>query len=227
MSQSITLTALDGHKFDAWRAAPPGLAKGGRAKAGLVVIQEIFGLNSHIRSVADGFAADGFLVIAPALFDRVERGVELGYDAGAVARGRTLRGGIPEDQLMADLSAAIAEVSAAGKIGAVGYCWGGTVAWMAAAQLPLAAAVAYYGSGIHALRTQAPRCPMQLHFGGRDGSTPPDSIAAIRAAQPAVESHVYADAEHGFNCDQRASYHVASAALARTRTLAFFAKHLS
>ncbi len=211
-----TLTAADGHSFDAYEVKPDG------AVASIVVIQEIFGVNAHIRSVADGFAADGYHVIAPAVFDRIERGVELGYTAEGVADGRDLAGKLDMGTTMADVNAAIAAVAGTGPVGIVGYCFGGTVAWLAANSLPVAAAVGYYGGGVHGARDQAPQAPVMLHFGALDAHIPLDGVNEVAAMYPDIEVHVYDDADHGFNCDVRASSHPESAALARDRTLAFF-----
>ncbi len=220
MGETIALTAADGHQFAAYLARPTGAPKGG-----LVVCQEIFGVNGHIRSVADGYAEAGYLSVTPALFDRTERGVELGYGADDVTTGRALRGTITWDQAVADVAASLGAVAAGGKLGVVGYCWGGSVAWLAACRLGVAAAVGYYGGQIHDFRDETPGCPVVLHFGEEDGQIPPEHVAAIRAARPEVEVFTY-PAGHGFNCDRRGSYHADSAARARDRSLAFFGEHL-
>ena len=218
--ETIRLTAADGHALDAYLARPSG-----SPRAGLVVIQEIFGVNSHIRAVTDGFAADGFLAVAPALFDRVERGVELGYEADDMTKGRALRPQVSLDQAAMDVTAAVGAVGEAGKVGVIGYCWGGTVAWLAACRCPVAAAVGYYGGHIHELSAETPGCPVELHFGEQDDGIPAENRAIIAAAHPEVPQHLY-PADHGFNRDQRATYHAESARLARERSLAFLAKHL-
>ena len=221
------MTAADGHTLAAYHAlaaAPPAPPRGG-----LVVVQEIFGVNDHIRSVTDGFAADaaaGYLAIAPAVFDRVERGVELGYDADGVARGREIRVQIPDDAVIQDVDAAVAVVVSAGKVGVVGYCWGGSVAWLAAARSAIAASVGYYGGQIRDSVDAAPRCPVMLHFGETDQAIPLSDVDAIRGRHPDIPIHVYAGAGHGFSCDARASYHAGATATARERTLAFLAAHL-
>ncbi|NUZ06468.1 dienelactone hydrolase family protein [Piscinibacter koreensis] len=221
-NETVSLQASDGHRFSAYVARPASAPRGA-----IVVLQEIFGVNSHIRSVTDGFAADGWLAIAPALFDRTERDVQLGYTADDVARGRTLKGAVDDEQVLLDIAAAQAHVADAGPVATIGYCWGGTMSWLAAARLPgLAAAVAYYGSGIAGLLDEAPRCPVLAHFGDKDSSIPPSAIDALRKAHPQVEVHVY-PADHGFNCDQRASFDAASARTARERTLAFLGAHAS
>lgn len=222
MGRTVNLTAGDSHSFQAYLAAPTG-----QPRFGLVVIQEIFGLNPHIRSVCDGFAADGILAVAPALFDRVERGVELGYDGEGVAAGRALRGQIAWDTALEDTRAAAHIASIGGKVGVVGYCWGGSLAWLAAARLPgaVSAAVGYYGGQIHDFRTETPRIPVQLHFGALDAMIPPAHLAALRSAHPDVPIYDY-PAGHGFNCEQRADYHPESARMARERTLQFLAEKL-
>ena len=211
-----TLQAADGHRFDAYRALPAGKPRGA-----LVVIQEIFGVNSHIRAVADGYAADGWLAIAPAMFDRVERGIELGYTPADIERGRELKGGCSNDHALLDIAAAVDTVRSAGKVAVIGYCWGGTLAWLAACRQPgLSAAVSYYGGGIGELIDLTPRCPVLAHFGERDASIPLTVPEALRKAHPEVEIHIY-PAGHGFNCDQRGSFDAPSAKLARERSLAF------
>ncbi|MEO7336107.1 MAG: dienelactone hydrolase family protein [Caldimonas sp.] len=215
---SVTLTAADGHSLAAYVARPSGTPRGG-----LVVLQEIFGVNSHIRAVADGYAADGWVAIAPALFDRIEVGIELGYGAADVDRGRALKAACIDEKSLLDIAAAVDHVAATGSVAVVGYCWGGTLAWLAACRMNgLRASVAYYGSGIADLAGLKPMCPVQMHFGEQDASIPPAAIDAVRKAHPEVEVHVY-PAGHGFNCDQRSAYHPDSAALARERTLRFLA----
>ncbi|MGB3428169.1 MAG: dienelactone hydrolase family protein [Burkholderiaceae bacterium] len=221
MGMMIDLKAGDGHAFKAYVAEPPA-----RPRGGIVVVQEIFGVNSHIRSVADGYAADGYLTIAPALFDRVQRGYESGYTQPEIQAGIALMQKIVWDDAMKDAAAAVEGVKHAGKVGMVGYCWGGAVTWLAAARIPgLAAAVPYYGGAIPSLNGEQPTCPTMLHFGEADASIPIDKARAVEAAHPDVTTHFYA-AGHGFNCDQRGSYDEAAAKLARERTLEFFRKHV-
>ncbi|MDA8052181.1 MAG: dienelactone hydrolase family protein [Rhodospirillales bacterium] len=221
MPTRIHLTAEDGHTSSAY------FAGSGEAMIGLVVIQEIFGVNAHIRRVCDALAGEtGYAVIAPALFDRVGPAIELGYSADDVARGRELRGKLTDAAILADIKAAAA---AHGKrrIGIVGYCFGGTVAWFGATRTQrFSAAVCWYGGGIAATRNEKPRCPVQMHFGEADASIPMSDVDLIRKAQPGVEIYTYPKAQHGFGCDDRASYSQADAVLAKDRTLAFFAKHL-
>ncbi|HZF74443.1 MAG TPA: dienelactone hydrolase family protein [Acetobacteraceae bacterium] len=216
------LTAADGHRLAAWRTGPQD------APRGLVVVQEIFGVNRHMRGVCERFAADGYAVICPALFDRTERGVELGYGPEDVARGRELRGRIAAEATLADIEAAADALGMCAKLGIVGYCWGGTVAWWGATRTRrFSAAVGWYGGGIAAAKDEAPHCPVQLHFGETDASIPLSDVEAIRAAQPDAEVFVYPGAGHGFGCEERASYVQADAELARSRTLQFLSVELS
>ena len=222
MGELTRLMARDGHEFDAWLAAPPPGAAPGGARGALVILQEIFGVNSHIRAVTDGFAAEGYVTIAPSLFDRAKRGVSLGYTPADVQMGRGLMLQLDVKQVLLDINACINVVRHAGPVGAVGYCWGGTLAHLVACELPVAAAVAYYGSRIVDNLGKHTHAPVQYHFGARDHSIPPEAIEKIRAADPTGEIHVY-PADHGFNCDQRAAFDAPSAKLARDRTLQFLA----
>ncbi|MBV8522894.1 MAG: dienelactone hydrolase family protein [Acetobacteraceae bacterium] len=224
MGNTTTLTAADGHSLAAYEAG------GNQSRRGLVVIQEIFGINHHIRNVCDRLAGEGYAVAAPALFDRVQPGIELNYTADDVARGRELRARVPEPGVIADVGAAwarMAERLGGGRIGIIGFCWGGTVAWWGATRMAgFAAASCWYGGGIAATRTETPRCPVQMHFGEKDASIPLSDVEAIRAAQPGTEIYVYPGAQHGFGCNERASYSKPEADLAWERSLAFFVKHL-
>lgn len=226
MGQTIELTSADGFQFPAYVAQPSGKAKGG-----LVLLQEIFGVNSHIRSVADGYATDGYFVVAPATFHRVKPGVELGYTEADMKAGMELKSaveGLPAPGVMPDIQAAIQHAAQAGKVGILGYCWGGLLTWRAASALQgLSAAAPYYGGGmtVGVELERRPTVPVMVHFGAQDHWIPLDTVEAFKKAQPAVTVHVY-DANHGFNCDQRGSYNEAAAKLARERTLAFFAQHL-
>ncbi|WP_447747687.1 dienelactone hydrolase family protein [Variovorax boronicumulans] len=226
MGQFIDLTAKDGFTFPAYVAEPAGTPRGA-----VVVVPEIFGVNSHIRSVADGYAADGYLAVAPSTFHRVKPGVELGYSDDDMKTGfgyKTAVEALPAPGVLQDLEAAIAYASKAGKVGIVGYCWGGLLVWRAAALLPgLAAAAPYYGGGMTTPEESArqPKVPVLAQFGNRDHWIPLDTIEAFKKAHPEVEVHVY-EADHGFNCDQRGSYNVEAAKPARERVLAFFAKHV-
>ena len=223
MGQMITLKAEDGHSFGAYRAAPAG-----KPKVGIVVIQEIFGVNSHIKKVTDGFAAEGYVALAPAIFDRAERGFESGYAPEDIDRGRAIRGKIDIMDMIKDIRAAVASLNGEGlKVCVVGYCLGGTLAWLAATRIDgVACSVSYYGGGVAETASEKPRCPVLFHFGDTDQSIPPDHHAKIRAAHPEIPMHIY-PAGHGFNCDARGSYDAASATLARTRTMEFLAKHLA
>lgn len=224
MGETIQLKAADGFSLSAYEAKPAGAARGG-----LVVIQEIFGLNPHIRRVADGYAAEGYHVVAPAIFDRVERGVELGYEQSDLERGRAIRLQIPFDSTLADLAAAMDRAKPAGKVGIVGYCLGGSFAWIAAAQLSgLAASVGYYGSMIPGRLADKPRCPVMLHFGEDDPGIPVSEVEKFRAAvDPAkVQVFSYVGAGHAFNRDGNAAFHAPSAKIARDRTLAFLREHV-
>jgi carboxymethylenebutenolidase len=221
MGQFTTIMARDGHEFQAWLAAPPG-----RPRGALLVIQEIFGVNSHIRTVTDQFAAGGYTAIAPSLFDRVRRGIELGYTAADMQEGSGYVKQLDPEATRRDLAAALAVVKHSGRAGAVGYCWGGSLAYLAAGQLPLACAVVYYGRVVSYL-DQKPRCPVMYHYGTEDKSIPLADVERIRAAYPQAPVYTYEGAGHGFNCEQRASYDPQSAALARTRTLEFFARYVA
>ena len=221
MERMIGLTAADGHRLQAYEAAPAGTARGG-----VVVVQEIFGVNDHIRRVADGYAADGYRVIAPALFDRVRPGIELGYTDADIAEGRKIRGQLTFEQALADVEAA-RKALGDGNVGIVGYCWGGTVTWLAAARLSgFAAAASYYGGGIGQFAPEHPRCPTQCHFGEKDHAIPLTEVAAVRDANPAVEVYTY-PAGHGFNCDERSSYSAKDAHLALERSIEFLNEQLA
>jgi carboxymethylenebutenolidase len=205
----------------AWRADPEG-----RPRGAIVVIQEIFGVNAHIRAVTNRFAVDDYLAIAPAVFDHVQPGFDVGYDAESRAQGIEIVGKIDREQTMRDVAAAIDVAKERGKVGIVGYCFGGSIAWAAACTLPdLSAAVGYYGGQILAMKDMRPRVPIMLHFGEKDQHIPIAGVREFAALHPDVRVYTY-PAEHGFNCDHRDSYDAPSAALAWTRTLEFFRKHL-
>jgi carboxymethylenebutenolidase len=221
MGKLIKLTAKDGVTIGAYEAVPEGETRGG-----LVVLQEIFGVNRHIRAVADDYAAQGYHVIAPAIFDRAEPDVELGYGSEDAAKGVALRAKIKLEDTLADIAAAVEAAKPAGRVGIVGYCWGGTLAFAAAQHVDgLAAAACYYGSGIAALPPAQLRCPVMLHFGDQDKSIPLADIEKIRREHPDIAIHIY-PAGHGFNCTDRSAYDPASATLARQRTLDFFTQHI-
>jgi carboxymethylenebutenolidase len=229
MGQFINLTSADGFGFSAYVAQPEGTPK-----AAIVVLQEIFGVNSHIQSVTDRFAAQGYLAIAPATFERVKTGVELGYTDADMTTGfgfKTAVDALPGQGVMSDVQAAIdyAARTSGGKVGVIGFCWGGLLTWRAACMLEgLSAAAPYYGGGMTAEDeiARTPKCPVMAHFGDQDHWIPLEGVAAFSKAHPEVEVHVYA-ANHGFNCEQRGSFNEAAARLARERTLAFFAAKLA
>jgi len=227
MGKMIQLTAADGHKLDAYQADPAvGSTTSGKPRGGIVVIQEIFGVNSHIKNVADGYAADGYLAIAPALFDRVQKNVDLGYTPDDIASGREIRGKVSNDMAVKDAQAAINEAAKAGKVGIVGYCWGGLVTWLAAAKAGgLVCAVPYYGGGILDNADLQPKVPLMGHFGDKDQHIPVEGVKKLAEKHPKQQIFIYA-ADHGFNCDQRGSYNAPAAKQARERTLAFFRQHV-
>lgn len=218
MGDTISIKAVDGHELSAYRAGDG---------PGLVVIQEIFGVNSHIRNVVDRFAEQGFTAIAPALFDRIGPDLELGYEADDVTRGRDLRGQIANEDALKDIAAAAALLSAEGrKVGCVGYCWGGSLAWASACLLDgFSASVGYYGGEIPKNAAQTPRCPVMLHFGAQDHGIPLDGVEEVRQAHPALPILIY-DAGHGFSCDERASFDKAAHEAALARTLPYLKAHL-
>jgi carboxymethylenebutenolidase len=219
---AVDITASDGHTFAAYCAKPKGVPLGG-----LVVIQEFFGVNAHIRRVCEQYAEDGYLVVSPAIFDRVERNVELGYDQGGMSKGRELRGKLDLDHCMFDIQAAIDAAGAAGNVAPVGYCWGGSLAYLAAARLQgLACAVGYYGAQIAGHCDETPRVPMLLHYAEVDEYIPQSDIEKVRRAQSGVTIYQYPGTEHGFNCDDRRFYEPNSAAIARQRTLSFIQKYV-
>jgi carboxymethylenebutenolidase len=220
MGQTINLTAADGFTLSAYVAGPQNGTKG------VVVIQEIFGVNHHMRDMVDRFAAQGYAAIAPALFDRAERGVELGYTPDDIAKGRDYRMKLDDAKVMADVEAA-ANHLAGKKLGIVGYCFGGTVSWWGATRTrKFAASSCWYGGGIPGTKEEQANCPVQMHFGEKDASIPMTDVDAVRAAQPKVDVYVYMGAQHGFGCDERGSYSKPDYELAQERTLAFFAKNL-
>ncbi len=222
MSKVVKLQASDGHELDAYVAEPDGKPWGG-----LVVIQEIFGVNQHIRSVADRFAQEGFYAVAPALFDRVQRNLEL-TDAGEdMQKGMAAAQKINIDDAVKDVDAALqyAAKETGKPAGVVGYCYGGTLAWLSATRLAPAAAVGYYGGHIARFAGEKPRVPVMLHFGKHDNHIPQADVEKVQAAHPEVEIYWY-DAGHAFNNDTRASYNEAAATEAMARTLAFFNRHL-
>jgi carboxymethylenebutenolidase len=218
MGTNVELVAADGHRLSAYLAEPPAKLRGG-----IVVIQEIFGVTRHIRAVTDQYAAAGFLAIAPALFDRVERNVDVPYTD--MTKGFGYVQALSNEQVMLDVQAAIERVRAAGKVGVVGFCWGGTMAYLAAARTKIDAAVAYYGGGINRHTAETPQVPVMFHFGEKDKHIPQSAVADIQAAYPQGIYHIY-PADHGFNCTDRASFDAASAKLALQRSLEFLHRHV-
>lgn len=218
----LQLTADDGHAFSAYRADAQGTVKGG-----LVVIQEIFGVNPHIRSVCDRYAAAGYTSIAPALFDRVGADIQLGYDTDDVAKGREVRGKVADDDALKDIKAAIEALNKDGLATAVvGYCWGGSLAWLSATRLAgIKAAISYYGGQVPDQSDEQPKVPVIFHFGETDASIPLDKVKIVEERHPDLPLHIY-PAGHGFSCDARGSFDQPSADLARERSLAFLATHV-
>jgi len=224
-TSTLELQAADGHSLSAYCAQPSDTPR-----AALVIVQEVFGVNGHIRNLCERWAAEGYLAIAPALYDRVARGVELAYGPDGVARGRDIRTQVSDEIALRDVEAAVDHAARALgdgiKVGVVGFCWGGTLAWLAATRLQkVAAAVAYYGTGIAGYVNEGPLMPVMLHFGAQDANIPPADVARIRAAHPELPAFIY-EAGHGFSCDDRAAYDAPSAASALERTRAFLAQHL-
>jgi carboxymethylenebutenolidase len=228
MSEWIKLKAEDGHELTAYVARPAGKTVGA-----LILIQEIFGVNAHIRSVADGYAKDGFLVVAPALFDRAERGVELKYEGEDMQRAYALYAKLTPETALLDVGAAYGWAKESGKgIGVIGYCYGGFMSWLTATRgetlkMQPSCCVGYYPGGIGQVASEEPSCPVMLHFGAEDSHIGQDQIEAVRSAHPEVEIFVYEGAGHGFNCDARSSYDAPSSSLARERSLAFLKSRLA
>ena len=218
----INLRASDGHTLAAHRVDPLESSRGG-----VVVVQEIFGVNAHIRAVVARFAAAGYTAIAPAFFDRIERGVELGYDSPGFTRGRELIGMIDPEHVFADLAAAIDRLEGEGlRVAIVGYCWGGSVVWRAAhRRSDLACAVSYYGSRIVGFVDENPKVPMMMHVGRRDASLPLDKVHAIGERYVDIAIHEY-DAGHGFDCDHRSDFDSTASAHAMSRSLGFMGRHV-
>ncbi|WP_368934606.1 dienelactone hydrolase family protein [Alcaligenes faecalis] len=217
---TLSLTSSDQHRFQVYATGDE------KAERGLIVLQEIFGVNQHIRNTCERFAEQGFRVLSPALFDRQEKNVELGYTAEDVQAGLALRNGIAQDKTLLDIQACV-DALGSRKIGIVGYCWGGSLSWLAACRLQgLKAASCWYGSQIAQNAQEQPRIPVQMHFGAQDHSIPASAIQTIKDAQKDVDIYVYEPAGHGFGCDHRPDFHEASYKLAQERTLAFFAEHL-
>jgi carboxymethylenebutenolidase len=221
MGRNIELEAADGHQFSAYVAEPAGKPRGA-----LIVVMEIFGVNSHIRKVADEYAAEGYLAIAPAFFDRVQRGLDVGYTPQDIEMARGLMQKMKFDDALKDAEAARQHVESAGKVGILGYCWGGALSFKAACNLDgLACAVAYYGGAIPSMINEKPKCPVMFHWGETDHSIPLDKAKEVAAAHK-DQIHYFYPAGHGFNCDQRGSFDAESSKTARARTLEFLRKHI-
>lgn len=222
MGQTVTLTASDGFKLGGYRADPASAPKGA-----IVVIQEIFGVNSHIRNICERLASEGYVAIAPAIFDRIEPDFQSGYSPDEVAVARKFVAAPDWPAMLRDTQAAIDAVKSVGPVGIIGFCLGGSVAYAAATRLSgLSAAVGYYGGAVVRFADDKPTVPTQLHFGEKDSGIPLTDVEAIKAKRPEVEVFVYPGAQHGFGCDERASYDKPSSDLAWQRSLAFFAKNL-
>ena len=223
MGEWIKLKASDGHEFDAWKASPAGAPKGA-----VVVIQEIFGVNAHIRDVAEGYAKDGYLAIAPAIYDRIEPGLECGYTPDEIAKAREWRAACELDKVLLDIEATVDEAAKAGRVGMVGYCWGGSLVYISCCRMggKVAAGSGYYGGQIMPHNAEEVKAPLILHFGENDQSIPLQDVRNIAESHPEVAVHIYKDTGHGFNCDHRADFHPENAKVARELTLKHFAEHV-
>ena len=222
MGKDIKLTASDNFQLGGYRAEPTTAPN-----AAIVVIQEIFGVNHHIRAVCDRLAGEGYVAIAPSIFDRIEPNFTSGYSPDEIAVARKFVANPDGTAMLRDTQAAIDAVKELGPVGIIGFCLGGSVAYAGATKLSgLSAAVGYYGGAIVRFADDKPKVPTQLHFGEKDAGIPLTDVEIIRAKRPEVEIHVYPGAQHGFHCDERASYDKASAEIAWPRSLSFFAKHL-
>ena len=223
MGQMITMRMADGFGLGAYTSSPTV----GASKGVVVVIQEIFGVNAHIREVADGYAAKGYTAVAPALFDRIDSDIQLGYTEADMGTGIDLAfQKLQMPQTLADLQSVVDYAGEKGSVGVVGYCFGGLLTYLSACNIKgVTAASSYYGGGIAGMLDQNPRCPLIMHFGELDAHIPMSDVEKIRAAHPDVPVNVYA-ADHGFNCDHRASFDEAASTLALSRTLAHFEAHL-
>jgi carboxymethylenebutenolidase len=221
MGENIRLKSAAG-EIGAYLATPTGTAKGG-----IVVIQEIFGVNRHIRAVTDKFAAEGYIALAPCFFDHIKPGIELGYTPDTMAEGRKIVTELGFDKPVQDVDAAIAEIKKRGakKVAVTGFCWGGTITWLAATRLKPDAAIGYYGGGIHGAKAEKPTVPTMLHFGDKDMHIPMTHVNELRKLHPDVQIFDY-PADHGFHCDERGSYDAAASKQAMARTLEFMKKHV-
>lgn len=222
MGKDLKLTASDNFQLGAYRADPNGAPKGA-----VVVIQEIFGVNHHIRAVCDRLADEGYVAIAPSIFDRVEPNFTSGYSPDEIAIARKFVADPDWTAMLRDTQAAIDAVRDVGPVGIIGFCLGGSIAYAAATKLSgLKAAIGYYGSAVVRFADDKPKVPTELHFGEKDAGIPLSDVETIKTKRPDVEVYVYPGAQHGFHCDERASYDKASADIAWPRSMAFFAKHL-
>lgn len=222
MGKHLTLTTADKHTLGAYRADPAGKPKGA-----MVVVQEIFGVNHHIRAVCDRMAALGYVAVAPAVFDRFVRNFESGYTPDEIAHARSYLGNLNWEHMMHDVQAAADEMKGSGPLGVIGFCMGGTAAFLAACRIPnVKAAVSFYGGMIAKFADEKPKCPLQMHFGEKDEGIPLTTVEDIKKKQPQAETYIYPGAPHGFYCDERASYRKESADLAWSRTVEFLAKHM-
>jgi carboxymethylenebutenolidase len=222
LGKHLSLTAADQHKFGGYRADPQGKPKGG-----LVVVQEIFGVNHHIRAVCDRLAAEGYVALAPAVFDRFARDFESGYTPDEIAHARGLLGSLNWDHMMADMTAAKDDMKGAGPVGVIGFCMGGTAAFLGACRIPgLAASVCYYGGAIAKFADEKPKCPIQMHFGEKDESIPMATVEEIKKKQPQAEVYIYPGASHAFLNDDRASFQKEATELSWKRTMEFLGKNM-
>jgi len=220
MNEFIDITAKDNHQFSAYISQPSG-----KPKAGIVIIQEIFGVNAHIREVTDFYASKGYLCIAPSLFDRIEKNVTLNYDEKGVSKGRNLKELCDKDALK-DIEASISVVSSAGKVGVIGYCWGGSLSWrIGCDNSNISAAVCYYGGDIPKLRDLKPKCNIITHFGELDKGIPINEVKSFEEIRPEVLTYTY-PADHGFNCNHRSQFNKTCADIAIDRTLKFLEKNI-
>ena len=221
MGEIINATASDGHEFDIYLAQSKGSPRGG-----IVLIQEIFGVNNHIKTVAEKFSSNGYLVGAPSLFDRVQPDIQLGYSIEDIRRGRELKDNLGNESPLMDITATLNIVRSAGHVAVVGYCWGGTLAWLSACQVDgFNAAISYYGGGIGKLLSIQPKCPSIFHFGEQDHAIPAEEINSLRQAHPECPIYLY-PAGHGFNCEQRDSFNSTSSAIAFERTIQHLDKYI-
>ena len=222
MGKQFNLTTSDAHSLGAYRADPAGKPKGG-----MIVVQEIFGVNHHIRALCDRLAAEGYVAVAPAVFDRFVRNFESGYSPDEIAHARSYLGNLNWDNMMKDLDAALGDIRSVGPCGVIGFCMGGTAAFLAACRLNgLKAAVGYYGGQIAKFADEKPKCPVQLHFGEKDAGIPLSDVEIVKQKQPQAEVYVYPEAQHGFHCDERASFQKEASTLAWQRSMDFLAKHM-